>query len=193
MLQIILIRPGSTDYDAQRRVQGTLNVPLNDHGTMEVSRVIEELRGRAMDAIYAPPCEPSMQTARAISEALGVKLKRLDQMHNLNQGLWQGVLIDEVRVKQPKVYRQWQEHPETVCPPEGETLIHAEQRVRAAVNRLAKRHKEGVVGLVIPEPLASLVRRHVNEHRLGDLWKATEEHGRWEILEIGAKPLVHSS
>ncbi len=56
----------------------------------------------------------------AISEALGLKLKKLDHMENLNQGLWQGVLIDDVRVKQPKVYRQWQEHPETVCPPEGE-------------------------------------------------------------------------
>ena len=40
----------------------------------------------------------------------------------MNHGLWQGMIIDEVKRKQPKVYKQWQEHPENVCPPEGEML-----------------------------------------------------------------------
>jgi probable phosphoglycerate mutase len=193
MLRIILIRPGSTDYDVQRRIQGTLDVPLNDQGAAEVAKLIEELRDRPMDVIYAPACEPAMQTARAISDALGIKLKKLDNMQNLDQGLWQGVLIDDVRLKQPRVYRQWQEHPETVCPPEGEMLGHAEERVRAAMARLVKRHKDGVIALVVPEPLASLVRRYASQGELGDLWKAIEEHGRWEIVEIGPKPLVHTS
>lgn len=193
MLQIILIRPGSTDYDVQRRIQGTLDVPLNDQGAMEVAQMIEELRGQPIELIYSPDCEPAMQTARAISDALGVKLKKLDHMENLNQGLWQGVLIDEVRVKQPRVYRQWQERPEAVCPPEGEMVGEADERIRAAIARLEKRHKEGAVGLVLPEPLASLLRRQLCQCELGDLWKATEEHGRWEVLELGPKPLVHST
>ncbi|NUQ61086.1 MAG: histidine phosphatase family protein [Pirellulales bacterium] len=193
MLQIILIRPGSTDYDVQRRVQGNLDVPLNDQGAMEVARVIEEIRNRPMEVLYAPASEPAVQTATAISQALGVKLKKLDHLENLDQGLWQGVLIDEVRVKQPKVYRQWQERPETVCPPEGEMLSEADERVRAALARLEKRHRDGVIGLVLPEPMASLARRHLCQCELGDLWKATEDHGRWEILELGAKPLVHST
>ena len=193
MLRIILIRPGATDYDAQHRIQGRLDVPLNDQGAAEVARIIEELRDRPMELIYAPACEPAMQTAQAISALLGVKVKKLDNMQNLDLGLWQGVLIDDVRLKQPKVYRQWQERPETVCPPEGEMLGQAEERVRAAMARLLKRHKEGVVGLVVSEPLASLVRRQVNQCELGDLWKATEEHGRWELLELGPKPLVPAS
>lgn len=193
MLRIVLIRPGSTDYDAQRRIQGTLDVPLNDQGTAEVARIIEQLRDQSIEVIYAPSCEPAMQTARLICESMDIKLKKLDDMQNLDLGLWQGVLIDDVRLKQPKVYRQWQERPETVCPPEGEMIGQAEERVRSAMTRLVKRHKEGTIGLVVSEPLASLVRRHVNQCELGDLWKAAEEHGRWEILEFGPKPLVHTS
>lgn len=192
MLQIILIRPGATDYDQQRRVQGRLDVPLNEQGALEVARIVDELRDRKIDVIYASACEPALQSAQIIANALGLKFKKLDRMQNLDQGLWQGVLIDDVRVKQPKVYRQWQEHPETVCPPEGEMLSQALERVRAAMARLLKRHKEGTIGLVVPEPLASIVRHHVNQAEFGDLWKAADEHGHWEILEVGQNPLVTS-
>ena len=47
-----------------------------------------------------------------------------------------------------------------------------------------KRHKEGVIALVVPEPLASLVRQFIKHDELGDLWKAMGAHGCWEILEV---------
>jgi len=184
MLQIILIRPGSTDYDQQQRIQGTLDIPLNDQGSSEVAQLIEQLVGKGIETIYASASQPAEQTARAIAEGLAVKLKKLDRMQNLDHGLWQGMLVQDVRRKQPKVYRQWQEQPENVCPPEGEMLSHAEERVRTAVTKLLKRHKQGVIGLVVPEPLASLVRRFLRQGELGDLWKLSNGHGRWEVLEI---------
>lgn len=193
MVQIVLILPGSTNFDLHRRIQGNLDVPLNEQGAAEVSRITEEIRGRNTEVVYTACCEPAMQTAKVIAEALGVKLRKLGRLHNLNQGLWQGMLIDDVRLKQPKVYRQWQEHPEYVCPPEGEMLSQAADRVEAAMAKLLKRHKEGVVALVVPEPLASLVRRCVNHGELGDLWKAAAEHGRWEVLDVNPQALVHSS
>jgi len=172
MPQIILIRPGSTDYDQEGRIQGTLDIPLNEQGDSEVEFLIEELRGRKIEAIYSPPCQPAEQTAKAIGKRLGIRCKKLDRMRNIDYGLWQGMRIDEVRRKQPRVYRQWQDQPESVCPPEGEMLNQAEQRVRTAMAKLLKRHKEGAFALVVPEPLASLVRRFVNQCDLGNLWKA---------------------
>jgi len=184
MVQIVLIRPGCTDYDQQRRIQGTLDVPLNAEGSTEVARMTDELRELKLEVLYASDSQPSLQTAEAIAEALDVKLKKLDQMENHNFGLWQGMQIDEVRLKQPKVYRQWQEMPQNICPPEGEMLSEAEERVRASMNKILKRHKEGAVGVVVPEPLATLVRRFIVQGELGDLWKVTADHGRWEVLEV---------
>ncbi|MGQ9574257.1 MAG: histidine phosphatase family protein [Thermoguttaceae bacterium] len=184
MLQIVLIHPGATDYDQQRRIQGNLDVPLNQQGAAEVASMAEQLRGQNIEVIYAVDSQPALQTAQAIAEALDVKLRKLERMENLDYGLWQGMLIDEVRLKQPKVYRQWQEQPESVCPPGGEMLSQAAERVEHAMSRLLKRHKQGVVGLVAPEPLASLIRRFLNRSELGDLWKAAAEHGRWELLAV---------
>ena len=168
MVQIALIRPGSTDYDQQQRIQGNLDVPLNEEGLAEVGRIIDELRGShvTFDTIYCACGEPAVETAQAIAEALDVRLRRLHHMQNLNHGLWQGMRIDEVRVKQPKVYRQWQEQPECVCPPDGEMISHAAERVQTAIAKLVRRHKTGAIAVVAPEPLASLIRRYLTR---GDL------------------------
>ena len=171
MVQIVLIRPGSTDYDLQGRIQGTLDVPLSDQGRDEVLRAVDGLRGRSLTAIYCAPCEAAHETAEILARALQVKVKPVDNLRNLDQGLWQGMLVDEVRVKQPKVYRQWQEHPENVCPPEGEMLSEAADRIDEAMERLVRKHRSGNIGLVVPEPLATLVANRLSGGELGDLWK----------------------
>lgn len=184
MVQIILIRPGATDYDDEQRIQGTLDIPLNAHGDAEVARVIDELSDRSIEAVYSPNCEPAFQTAETIAKALGLKHKKLGGLQNVNQGLWQGMKVEEVRRKHPKVYRQWQEQPESVCPPEGEMLEQAEKRMRVAMAKIIKKYKEGTVALVVPEPMASLVRRFADNSHLGDLWKTTAIHGRWEVYDM---------
>src|SRR5262245_38995032 len=129
MLRILLIRPGSTDLDEQGRIKGTLDVPLSQQGTAQVAKAVGELSGHSIDAIYSAPTTCCQQTATALAGDRRVKIKRIDGLHNLDHGLWHGKLIDEVRQTQPKVYRQWQENPELVCPPAGESLSAARKRV----------------------------------------------------------------
>lgn len=191
MLNIVLIRPGSTDYDVQGRIQGSLDIPLNERGRTEASKTAEQLHGRGIEVIYAPTAQPPLETGQIIAKAMGVKLKKIERLENLHQGLWEGLLIEEVRHKQPKVYRQWQEQPENVCPPEGEMLGAADERVRAALTKLLKRHKEGgTIGLVLPEPLLSLARRFLVHGELGDLWKTPNGQGRVEWLAVEPEELL---
>ena len=183
MLKIVLIRPGSTSYDREQRIQGNLDIPLNEQGDVEVVQLVEELRDQHIEMVYAPASQPAQQTARTIAGDLGVKFKKIERMQNLDHGLWQGMCIKDVQLKQPKVYRQWREQPESVCPPQGETVAEAEQRVRVALMKMLKRHKEGVVALVVPEPLLTLVRRFFTHEELSDLWKPANGHRRWEVVQ----------
>lgn len=193
MVQIVLIRPGSTDYDDQGRIQGTLDIPLSEHGNDEVKSLIEQLRGDEISVLYASPCQAAWQTAMQIADSLDIKLKRLDKMQNLDHGLWQGMLVEDVKRKQPKVYRQWQEQPEIICPPEGEMLSDAAQRVQSAMTRILKKHKEGKIGVVLPEPLASVAHALLTRGELGDLWKCTCGCGTRETLAVEPDALVTSS
>lgn len=183
MLTIALIRPGASEYDSQGRVQGNLDVPLSTDGALQVERVALELGGAELKVIYAPQCEPAWETCQRLAARLEIKPKPLDDMQNLNHGLWQGLLIDEVKRKHPKVFRQWQDNPASVCPPEGETLAEAQERVQACLSKLVKKHKDGRIGLVLPEPIASLVKSYFGLFELRDLWHAGADAPAWEWIE----------
>jgi probable phosphoglycerate mutase len=185
MFQILLIRPGCTEFDQQGRVQGTLDIPLCEDGRQEVEALIGQLSGQPIAAVYSSPAQSAQQTADVLAAAHDLKVKVIDKLSNLDHGLWQGMLVADVKAKQPKVYRQWQDQPETVCPPQGETISEAKQRVQAALAKLLKKHRsEGMVALVVPEPLASIVRHVVRHDDLGNLWQYCRESAHWELIEM---------
>jgi len=184
MLRIVLIRPGSTDFDEQGRIKGTLDMPLSDKGLRQAEQAAEALAHAEIEVVYSAPCQSALQTAETIADRLEVKVKCVDTLHNLDHGLWHGKLIEEVKQCQPKVYRMWQEQPETVCPPEGETLAAARLRVQKTLKRLLKKHKRGVLGIVVSEPLASILRCCLRPGDLGDLWKSECDSGAWENIDI---------
>jgi broad specificity phosphatase PhoE len=184
MFQMLVVRAGATDYDEQGRIKGTLDIPLSQAGQSQVDRLIAELHATQIDHLYASPCRSAQQTAEMLAVDHHLKTKTLDELQNLDHGLWQGKLIDEVCVSQPKVFRQLQEHPETVCPPQGEPVGEALERVRGVISRLLRKHRSGRVAIVVPEPLATLMHAAVSHQELGDLWKAECGCCSWQIVDV---------
>ncbi len=98
-----------------------------------------------------------MRTAEAVGRALGLRPRRVDELRNLDQGLWQGLQVDEIRRRHMKVFRQWSDDPFAVQPPQGEDCEEAIDRVKAAIKPLVKRHRDEAIGLVACEPIAQLI------------------------------------
>jgi probable phosphoglycerate mutase len=189
MLTILLIRSGITEFDSQGRIQGTLDVPLCEEGRRQALATADELVARAttVGALYTGPCLSAQQTAEILGEKLDLKPKTIKKLHNLNQGLWQGLLFDDVKSKQPKVYRQWQERPDTVCPPEGETLQEASERLKKALAKLTKKHKSGTIALVLAQPLASVLRSLLHHGQPPCVChSASATKTLWEPIEVAA-------
>lgn len=160
--KVVLIRPGATLYDEQNRVQGILDIPLSERGRDEVARLAESLAATQdkfpLCALYCGPGENVVRTAEILGKALGLKPRRIEELRNIDQGLWQGLQIDEIKRRNSKLFRQWIDDPQTICPPQGETVSSALERVKAAFKSLLRRHQEGeAFGLVVSEPLARLI------------------------------------
>ncbi|HEX6984326.1 MAG TPA: histidine phosphatase family protein [Planctomycetaceae bacterium] len=155
MSEVILVRPGHTEFDEQNRIQGLLDLPLSDRGRRHVEGLVDQLRDRDVDVILTDPGEPARTTAEAIGDALDVPVKEAADLRNLDLGLWQGLQLDEVRRKYPKLLKQWHEHPETICPPQGEPVCEAIERIRQALKKPLKKYKRIVI--VAADPLATLI------------------------------------
>ena len=110
-------------------------------------------------------------------------MRVVEAFRNIDHGLWHGKLIDEVRRNHPRVYRQGQEAPDEVCPPGGEAIRDARARVVKAVRKIARKSGDGLVALVVPDPMATVVESVLRGESIRDLWKAETDSGSWQLIE----------
>ncbi len=181
--RVLLVRPGSTEFDEQGRIKGSLDMPLSELGQRQAAAVALELSSVRVGTIYTAPCESARQTAMEIARGRDVRVKVIDCFRNIDHGLWHGKLIDEVRRNQPRVYRTGQESPGEICPPGGEAICDAKNRVAKALRKVLKKGRDEAVALIIPDPLAMVVQCAISGESLQDLWKFETDHGRWQLME----------
>jgi len=65
-VRLLLVRHGETDWNAERRIQGVTDVPLNDTGRRQALRLRRRLAGLAIDAVYTSDLCRSLETARIV-------------------------------------------------------------------------------------------------------------------------------
>lgn len=166
MSTVVLIRAGCTDYEDQHRVLGTLDMPLNERGQQQIRETVRRLQdsGHRPEVILTGPENPALATAQAVSASQGgIRLREVEELRNVNQGLWQGLPESDIRKRFPRLFRSGKEDVTAICPPEGETLSDACQRLERVLSKAMRKHT--VLGIVVSEPLATVIRCTLQHRR----------------------------
>ena len=169
MSHVILVRAGSTDYHDQSRLLGNLEMPINSAGMEEVRQIVGVLLEQELtpEAILTAPADPASATAEAVSEVFpSAKVRELEELRNVDQGLWQGLPERDVRKRYPKVFRNGREKPQAIYPPDGESLGDACERIQKVLNKAIRKHS--VFAVVAPDPIATVIRCTL-QHRCPDV------------------------
>ena len=159
MSKIVLIRAGRTDYETDSRLLGMLELPINKRGMQQVQATVQELEQLELELemVFAAPGDPACGTAQAIAAGFeGVRVKELDELRNVDQGLWQGLPESEVRKRYPRVFKSCRGKPQTICAPEGESLSEACGRLTRVFNKAIRKYD--VFAIVAVEPMATIIR-----------------------------------
>lgn len=77
MTQLYLVRHGETDWNVQRRIQGSTDIPLNDNGRRQAKRTARLLAAGGWDAVFCSPLSRAQETATIITGELGLALPLL--------------------------------------------------------------------------------------------------------------------
>jgi uncharacterized phosphatase len=103
MTLLYLVRHGETDWNAERRIQGSSDIPLNDTGRRQATDAGRLLARREWDGIVASPLIRALDTARLISAELGLGEPEVrGEFVERNYGEAEGLTGDEVDARYPK-------------------------------------------------------------------------------------------
>jgi len=188
--RIHVVQTGQTTWEADKRFESPNGSPLTDVGIRTVQTIACELVTEEIVAIYAGDAEAEQQTADILTQELGLKVQFRPDLRDLNYGLWQGLTVDEIKRRQPKLYKQWTESPATACPPGGEAPFDASQRLRAALKAVIKRRKNASIALVARPTIVGVLRCLLTETDLDALWTLVDTGFTWTSFELAPDVLA---
>lgn len=152
MTEILLIRHGETDWNAEKRLQGHLDVPLNEQGRRQAAALGRALREEHLDAVIASDLSRAKETAQAVAVARDVPLHIDPDLRERCYGAFEGLLYDEISARYPEAYAAWKARDIDARFPEGvnvaETMREFSERVVGAVKRIVSEGNYKRIALV---------------------------------------------
>ncbi|MGE5689399.1 MAG: histidine phosphatase family protein [Pseudomonadota bacterium] len=148
---ILLVRHGETDWNAERRVQGHTDRPLNETGRAQARELADELESTPLDAVYSSDLVRAHETARVVAERKGLAVTAVPGLREREFGTWEGLTDREILDRFPHAHHgPWGD---------GETPDEMSRRVLESLRRIAETHEDETV-LVVSHggPLRAVLR-----------------------------------
>jgi probable phosphoglycerate mutase len=103
MTLLYLVRHGETDWNLERRIQGSTDIKLNATGRAQAAATGALLARRSWDAIYASPLSRAFETASIIAAANGLPLPTaVPELVERNYGEAEGMTGADIDKKYPR-------------------------------------------------------------------------------------------
>lgn len=133
---IYFLRHGQTPFNAEGRIQGQIEVPLNETGRSQALRngavLAEVLTQPERFDFVASPLLRTRQTMEIVRTAMGLPVNAYrtdDRLMEILFGAWGGMTWPEIRERDPENYARRDADMWNVAPPEGECFRELSERV----------------------------------------------------------------
>ena len=137
---IYYIRHGETEWNAEGKLQGTRDIPLNDLGRKQAAKAgaildrLFERDGRSeasLEFVASPLCR-ARATMELVRGALRLPPENYaldDRLREIGYGDWEGSTLAQMQALDPELFARRQAEKWTVSPPGGESYVAVQARV----------------------------------------------------------------
>ncbi len=147
---IILIRHGETAWNAERRLQGHIDIALNAEGLRQAAAVAGALAGEQVDAVFASDLQRALQTAQAIAATRALTISQDPALRERCYGGFEGLLYAEIEQRFPAEFAAWQAR-------DVDALMPAGARVAESFRQFYARSVDGIVAAAKAHPDGNIV------------------------------------
>ena len=176
------IRHGQTDWNVERRFQGSMDIPLNETGIAQAHAAKDMLRDLPITDIYSSTLQRARVTADIVNEGLNLPITGLDGLQECRFGVYEGQLSPTKGFSE-----DWKNG---MTPEKAETYIDFTARVFAAINAVLE--NEGTPLIVAHGAVFWPVHTHMQLGLASSLPNAQPVHlsppvngqERWTLTEL---------
>lgn len=145
---VIAIRHGETAWNVDTRIQGQLDVPLNETGRWQARRLARALAGEPLHAVYASDLGRAHETALALATSVGLPVVPEVGLRERGFGIFEGMTFAEIEQRWPEASQRWRQRDPAFGPEGGETLASFYARCVATASRIAAAHAGQTIAMV---------------------------------------------
>lgn len=168
MTQIYIVRHCEAEGNVKRMFQGLTDLDITELGAKQLKALEERFDGIHIDRVISSPLIRTRKTAKAIIGNKALELEIDDDLIELDGGVIEGMTFDEIYAQYPDFKDMWENHPEDFAPENGETMLHAYERIWNTVLKIAKENKDKTVacathGGVVRCLICKLLKNDINK------------------------------
>ena len=138
--QFIVVRHGETAWNAEGRIQGHLDSPLNEEGLAQAVLLADRLARQRFSRLYSSDLGRALQTAQPISDKSGRVVHADARLRERNLGIFQGHTSAQCERRWPKHYAGFRSRDPEHAIPAGESGRELYERVIDVFTTLARKH-----------------------------------------------------
>ncbi|MBS0293235.1 MAG: histidine phosphatase family protein [Proteobacteria bacterium] len=147
--RIIAVRHGETAWNVDTRIQGHLDIPLNDTGLWQARQLGRALAEEHVAAIYSSDLQRAYATAEAVAQTTRAPLAPARGLRERSFGSFQGRTFRQIEEESPEQALRWRRRdPHFVPEGGGESLVMLRERISCTVDEIAARHRGQQIVLV---------------------------------------------
>jgi broad specificity phosphatase PhoE len=142
---VFLARHGETDYNAERRFQGLLAVPLNAAGRAQAHELASRAAAFGFVELWCSPLARARETADIVGAALALAPQEDARLVETDCGDWTDRTHAEVQAEDPEAYAAFVAAAPEFTAPGGESFHAQTERMMAALREIRQRPRPVLV------------------------------------------------
>lgn len=146
--RILIVRHGETAWNVDARIQGHLDIPLNDKGRWQAENLAISLAKETIDAIYSSDLSRALDTAKAMARLQGREVKVEPMLRERHFGIFQGRQFKDIEKEMPEQALRWRQRDPDFSPQGGESIRQFYTRCVETAVRLSASHPGQTIALV---------------------------------------------
>ena len=157
--RICFIRHGETDWNVDKRIQGQTDTPLNETGRGQALAMAFNAAHHDFSAVYSSDLVRALDTAKMVASRRGFEVLTLPQFRERHFGIFQGLTAEEGLQRYPAADVWYTARDVNYDFVTGESLVQFAERVKQAVDTLAKNHANQTIAVVSHAGVLEIVYR----------------------------------